>query len=240
MYKYFPIILLAGCADPYAPNYQDFPELNKPQVQLEKKTDSSIIDLFHSPVQSVPPVGTTNIVRVGNDVLNDGSVKIHERFEIYDLVTFGFNGVYAEKGKYEVTDQDDDWYYISGSNGVGLTDLVSPVDGQLKVNKSSGQLAATVGFKTYVDTVKAKKLEATTVLDSNAKNRITYQGIEGGSWVVFQYSTTDKQVDYFLNGISFKNDMTMSKRVVFQGAELEIIDFNKDSIEYRVISGFNI
>lgn len=215
------LTMLAGCATPsydYMPSIQDI---------------------------SRPPLGSTNTVGVGEQMLVQGRFVEREALQLDQEVRVGVMGTYTfTPGHFVRVGGSGDALFFNqssqpGSGAVQQGVLADPFQ-VIEFNPVTRQLCGVtiLNLKACTSAPAARVVTVSSLGDNSFQQTLIYSGRVGNKVNVgYREFSSNVARPAFNNDVEY--DLDESRTIGYRGAELEIVEATNRSITYRVIRNFN-
>lgn len=193
-----------------------------------------------------PPVDTESIVEIGERVLHQAVVEERAAIHLSEEITFGKEAEYAlTPGYYIRTGERDGWETYVPADGaeagrVKKAQGAITLQGSFHYSNDGKTIGVITNFYQAVN-AEAKGITRTTrdSLSSHELQRsLIYGGMAEGK-VMLAYREVWRNIIRPSADVFREYDLTRSKIIEVEGARLEILEANGESLRYRVIKAFD-
>jgi hypothetical protein len=192
---------------------------------------------------SKPPLGSTNIVHVGDDMLRQGNYTEHEAIFLNTnaVISWAYTatrGYYLKKGE----DQESEFYQPSYDSETGQIVKAAIADPwqSLQAYKGQQMLCVVTVFNVHVceSNIPFERLKRAAMQSDSFQQTLIYSGRIGNKINIgYREFSNNLARPAFNNNVEY--DLSESKIIGYKGARLEILEATNEFIRYRVIENFN-
>ena len=210
----------------------------------------------YTPVRSEisePPIGSVNESYVGDYMLQQGNIILHDAIilnEDIELGKWGMTRAYKIKSGWYLKEADDKKgkgaFYRPSFDDAGGEIQVGPMsDGYTSAIYVSNSQRNIIGIVYYFNS----RLIGETEVEFERTKKVKYRSDSFQQTLIYSGRVGDKiNISYrefshnsarpsYNNDVEY--DLSTSKIIRYKGAKLEVLDATNESIKYKVLSNFN-
>lgn len=191
---------------------------------------------------SRPAIGQETTARPGENLLEQGTQSEYDAIELTSPVTFTALGSFVlPAGRYLKTGQTSSYEAFSGDDGL-LGPIVSggeSLQELVLLNGGKVALLKTISGKLYgADNAPFRRIKATVLDRASFQQALIYSG-KVGNKITLSYREFSGGLarGAFTNNAEY--DLSESKLIGYQGAQIEVIEANNLFIRYKLVSNFS-